>query len=137
MGQQGFWDLEQRHKDLAAKKSTLEDLDRLIPWESFRAQLEQIHDRPRQSKAGRKPMDVVKMFKLLMLQQLYNISDEALEYQVKDRLSFMRFLGLGIEDRVPDATTVWLFRQQLPVHELVEPLFESFGAYLSEQGYHA
>ena len=82
MGQQGFWDLEQRHQELAAKKSTLEDLDRLIPWESFRAQLEVIHDKPRKSKAGRKPMDVVLMFKMLVLQQLYNISDEALEYQV-------------------------------------------------------
>ncbi len=137
MGQQGFWDLEQRHQELSVKKSTLEDLDRLIPWESFRAQLEQIHDKPRKSKAGRKSMDVVLMFKLLVLQQLYNISDEGLEYQVKDRLSFMRFLRLGIEDPVPDATTVWLFRQQLQKHELVEPLFESFGAYLSEQGYHA
>jgi transposase, IS5 family len=137
MGQQGFWDLEQRHQELAAKKSSLEDLERLIPWESFRAQLEQIHAKPRKSKAGRKAMDVVMMFKLLVLQQLYNISDESLEYQVKDRLSFMRFLGLGIEDAVPDATTVWLFRQQLQKHELVEPLFESFGVYLSEQGYQA
>lgn len=137
MGQQGFWDLEQRQQELAAKKSTLEDLDRLIPWESFRAQLAVIHDKPRKSNAGRKPMDVILMFKLLVLQQLYNISDEALEYQVKDRLSFMRFLGLGIEDSVPDATTVWLFRQQLQAHQLVEPLFESFGEYLSAQGYQA
>lgn len=93
MGQQGFWDLEQRHQELAAKKSTLENLDRLIPWESFRAQLEVTYGKPRKSKAGRKPIDVVLMFKLLVLQQLYNISDEAWEYQVKDRLSFMRFLG--------------------------------------------
>jgi IS5 family transposase len=137
MGQQGFWDLEQRHQELAAKSSTLEELNQLIPWESFRAQLEVIHDKPRKSNAGRKPMDVILMFKLLVLQQLYNISDAALEYQVKDRLSFMRFLGLGIEETVPDATTVWLFRQQLQAHELVEPLFESFEEYLSEQGYQA
>jgi IS5 family transposase len=77
------------------------------------------------------------MFKLLILQQLYNISDEELEYQVKDRLSFMQFLGLGLEDSVPDATTVWLFRQRLQEHELVEVLFENFESYLKEQGYQA
>jgi IS5 family transposase len=53
------------------------------------------------------------MFKLLVLQQLYNISDEELEYQVSDRLSFMQFMGFGLADEVPDATTVWLFRKQL------------------------
>ena len=137
MGQQGFWDLEKRHQQLAQKKRTLEELKRVIPWESFRAQLEQIHAKPRKSKAGRKPIDVIVMFKLLVLQQLYNISDEELEYQVKDRLSFMRFLNLGIEDEVPDATTVWLFRQQLQEHELVESLFEHFEAYLCGQGYQA
>lgn len=82
-------------------------------------------------------MDVLVMFKLLVLQQLYNISDEELEYQVSDRLSFMQFLGFGLADEVPDATTVWLFRQQLTEQQLIEPLFERFDAYLIEQGYAA
>ncbi|CDN11271.1 Mobile element protein [Richelia intracellularis] len=64
------------------------------------------------------------MFKMLVLQQQYNISDEELEYQVNDRLSFMRFLGLGLAEPVPDATTVWLFRQQLKQQGLIEELFE-------------
>ena len=65
------------------------------------------------------------MFKMLVLQQqLYNISDEELEYQVNNRLSFMRFLGLGLPKPVPDATTVWLFRQQLKQQGLIEELFE-------------
>jgi IS5 family transposase len=68
---------------------------------------------------------------------LYNISDEELEYQVNDRLSFMQFLGLGLEDRVPDATTVWLFRERLQQYGLVEELFEQFGAYLQGAGYAA
>jgi IS5 family transposase len=50
------------------------------------------------------------MFKLLILQQLHNRFDDGIEYQVQDRLSFMRFLGLQLEDRVPDAKTVWLYR---------------------------
>ena len=64
------------------------------------------------------------MFKMLVLQQLYNISDEELEYQVNDRLSFMRFLGLGLAEPVPDATTVCLFRQELKQQGLIEELFE-------------
>jgi IS5 family transposase len=77
------------------------------------------------------------MFKLLILQQLYNISDEALEYQVKDRLSFMEFLNLGLEDRVPDSKTIWLFRQRLKEQNKIEPLFEKFSSYLNQQGYQA
>jgi IS5 family transposase len=77
------------------------------------------------------------MFKMLVLQKLYNISDEALEYQVNDRLSFMRFLGFGLEDKVPDATTVWLFREDLQKHGLIDELFEQFDFYLQQQGYAA
>ncbi|NJL23552.1 MAG: IS5 family transposase, partial [Leptolyngbyaceae cyanobacterium SM1_3_5] len=96
-----------------------------------------VHDKPRKSQAGRKPIDVIVMFKLLVLQQLYNISDEELEYPVSDRLSFMQFLGLGLADEVPDATTVWLFRKQLTQQNLIEALFEQFDGYLIEQGYAA
>jgi len=137
MGQKGFWDLERRQQELVKKKSVLEELHRVIPWESFRGELEQIHAKPRKSKAGRKAIDVIVLFKLLVLQQLYNISDEELEYQVKDRLSFMQFTGLGLEDAVPDSTTVWLFRKQLQEQGLVERLFEQFELYLREQGYQA
>ena len=119
MGQLGFWDFTARHQKLEAKKDILSNLDKLVPWETFRPLLEQIHHKPRKSNAGRPATDVMLIFKMLILQQLYNISDEELEYQVNDRLSFMRFLGLGIEDPVPDATTVWLFREQLRQHDLV------------------
>jgi len=137
MGQSGFWDLEARQSKLNQKQDLLVRLNKIIPWETFRPLLEQIHDKPRKSKAGRKPIDVIVMFKLLVLQQLYNISDEALEYQVSDRLSFMQFLGFGLADEVPDATTVWLFRHQLTKQELIKPLFEQFDEYLIEQGYAA
>ncbi|MCS6815706.1 MAG: transposase [Cyanobacteria bacterium] len=52
---------------------------------------------------------------------MYNISDESIEYQINDCLSFMRFLHLGIEERLPDATTLWLCRQQLTSQQLIEP----------------
>jgi IS5 family transposase len=59
--------------------------------------------------AGRKPLDAVMMFKEIVLCSLYNLSDDQVEYQIRDRLSFMRFLGLGIEGKVPDAKTMWLY----------------------------
>jgi IS5 family transposase len=137
MGQQGFWDIEARQQKLEQKKSLLNQLNQLVPWETFRPILMRIHDKPRKSQAGRKPTDVLLLFKMLVLQKLYNISDDDLEYQVNDRLSFMQFLDLGLEDTVPDATTVWLFREQLQQQGLVEELFEQFGTYLQGAGYAA
>ena len=67
----------------------------------------------RKSQAGAKPFDVVLMFKILVLQQLNGLSDDGSDYQIRDRFSFMRFLGLQLEDRVPDSKTVWTFREKL------------------------
>src|ERR1700684_4030964 len=75
------------------------------------------------------------MFRMLVLQSLYNLSDEQVEYQVRDRLSFTRFLGLGIEDGIPDGTTLWLFRGTLAKAGLIEKLFERFGQHLEAKGY--
>ena len=83
---------------MAAQKGFLLELNELVPWEVFRPSLERLYDKPRKSRAGRKPIDVIVMFKRLVLQQMYNISDDELEYQVNDRLSFMQFLHLGLED---------------------------------------
>lgn len=137
MGQKGFWDFEKRQQELLNKNKTLKHLNEIIPWELFRADLETLYAKDRKSNAGRKPTDVILMFKLLILQQLYNISNDELEYQVKDRLSFMEFLGLGLEDQVPDATTVWLFRERLKKQDKIESLFGQFSSYLTQQGYQA
>ena len=74
------------------------------------------------------------MFKTIILCALYNLSDDQVEHQIRDRLSFMRFLGLGLEGRVPDAKTVWLYREQL-TQAVIEALFETFDGYLKDQGY--
>ena len=116
------------------------EIDAIVPWEEFRPTLERVWRKPeadRKSRAGRKPMDAVVMFKTLVLGALYNLSDDQIEYQVRDRLSFMRFLGLGLEDRVPDAKTVWLYREGLAQAAVVDPLFmfKQFDGYLARQGY--
>ncbi len=77
------------------------------------------------------------MFKAIVLCELYNLSDDQVEYQLRDRLSFMRFVGFGLEDKVPDAKTVWLYREQKQLARagMVEALFEDFDGYLEKQGY--
>ncbi len=135
--QPGFFDIEQRTAKLTEMGDPLVGLNAQIDWEAFRPELKRVHEKARKSNAGAKPIDVVLMFKLLVLQQLHNLSDDRIEYQVRDRLSFMRFLGLPLEDRVPDAKTVWLFRERLKELELVEVLFARFHEQLAAQGYMA
>lgn len=132
MAQMGFFDLSDRDASLDAKRDPLVEIDALVPWEEFRPVLEGVWRTPT---AARKPMDAVVMFKTLVLGALYNLSDDQIEYQVRDRLSFMRFLGLGLQDRVPDAKTVWLFREGLAQAGVVEALFQQFDGYLARQGY--
>jgi len=133
----GFFDIQFRLDDLTKNGDPLVRLNERVNWEVFRSDLERIREKERKSAAGRKPFDVVLMFKILVLQSLYNLSDDAVEYQIRDRLSFMRFLGLGIGDRVPDAKTIWLFREQLGEAKLVKRLFKKFDRYLREQGFQA
>ena len=77
---------------------------------------------------------MIVMLRILVLQQLHNLSDEEVEFQVNDRRSFERFADLGIMHSIPDATTVALFREQLRQAGIFEELFQKFAAYLEEQG---
>jgi IS5 family transposase len=133
----GLFDIEFRMRDLTRNGDPLVRLNEWVDWEIFRPELEEIRQKERKGPAGRKPFDVVLMFKVMVLQSLYNLSDDAVEYQVRDRLSFMRFLGLTIGDRVPDAKTIWLFREELGRAGLVKRLFKQFDRYLREHGFAA
>ena len=133
--QPGLFDIAERTAKLTEMGDPLVGLNAQIDWEAFRADLDSIHDKARKSNAGAKPIDVVLMFKILVLQQLHNLSDDRIEYQIRDRLSFMRFLGLQLEDKVPDAKTVWLFRERLKERQLTEVLFNRFHEQLAQRGY--
>lgn len=133
--QPGFFDISSRISKLQKLGDPLVLFEKKIDWEAFRADLQVIYEKERKSKAGAKPYDVVLMFKILVLQQCYNLADEGIEYQISDRLSFMRFLGFGFEDKIPDARTVWLFRERLKEHGLVEVLFARFHEQLAAHGY--
>src|SRR3954467_8787660 len=140
MAQLGFFDADKRLQALSARGDPLEAIDHLVPWESFRSEIEAVvltPDELKKSSAGRRPFDAILMFRMLVLQALNNLSDEQVEYQVRDRLSFSRFLGLAIEDSIPDATTLWLFREKLARAGLIEELFDRFDQHLAAKGYMA
>jgi len=126
----GLFDEQIRLEKLSNKQDPLEKLSSHIDFEYFRKPLEKaLVSKTDKSKGGRPAYDVVLMFKILILQRYYNVSDDAIEYAILDRLSFMRFLGLGINNPVPDAKTIWLFRDTLQKLNLIDQLF----AYLDKQ----
>jgi IS5 family transposase len=135
MSQRGFWDEVRRMEKIEGLQPSLPRMKELIPWETFRPLLMQGYAQDRKSNAGRKPIDPVMMFRMLVLQQLYNLSDEEVEYQVNDRRSFEEFVGLGIMDSIPDAKTVWFFRERLISAGVIEELFEMFDQFLCEAGF--
>lgn len=137
MSQAGFFDFQQRKQQLDAHGNPLRALEEAVDFEAFRPTLERVHEKARKSDAGRRPYDVVLMFKMLVLQSLYNLSDAQVEYQVRDRVSFMAFLGLGPGDAVPDEKTLWLFRERLKELGLVGVLFKQFNDDLSSSGFAA
>jgi len=137
MGQRGFWDEEERMSKIKKKCPTLHDLRMAINWEAFLPLLSQGYSQERKSNAGRKPIDPLIMFRMLILQQLYNLSDEQLELQVNDRRSFEEFIGLGVMDSIPDATTVSFFRERLIKADVIEELFETFDRHLRDHGFEA
>ena len=132
-----LFDLQIRLDRIDKNVDPLVTLNEMIDWELFRPALEALRDKPRKSNAGAKGYDVVLMFKALILQSLYNLSDEQLEYQILDRLSFSRFLGIDLGGKVPDFTTIWLFRESLSKRGLDRELFDRFDGYLRANGFSA
>jgi IS5 family transposase len=135
MIQPGFFDLIDRYAKLDALGDPLPKIDKVVDWQSFRPILKKIRQKPRKSNAGRPPFDELLMFKTLVLQSLYNLSDDQVEFQVRDRYSFCRFLGLTPEGRIPDAKTVWHFREELKKLNLMEKLFDRLLSQIDSAGF--
>ena len=114
----------------------LQKLDECIDWNIFKAPLDNafLDDSKDESKGGRPPFDKLVMFKALLIQSLYNLSDDQLEYQIVDRASFKRFLGLKKSDKVPDSKTFWFFREQLIEKDVILGLFKTFNETLDAAG---
>jgi IS5 family transposase len=114
----------------------LERLNDVIDWSIFRKKLKKIR-KNNTGVGGRPSFDEIVMLKALILQQLYELSDDQVEFQIRDRLSFMRFLGIQSFTEIPDSKTIWVFREKLTEHNLARKLFDLFLKILEGQGFTA
>ncbi len=133
--QPGFFDVDDRLRRLSDLGDQLEAFRAAVDFEMFRPGLVAALSYSDGAQGGRPPFDPVMMFKILVIQATNNLSDERAEFLINDRLSFMRFLGVGLSDRIPDARTIWLFREKLTKAGAIGPLFERFDATLRQSGY--
>ena len=134
MEQLGIFSSAKREQKLSDLGDTLEQLNEIVDWEMFRATLEEAVRKEAKGPGGRPRYEVVMMFKVLVLARLFNLSDDQAEYQINDRISFMRFLDLGLNSTVPDAKTIWLFRETLKNAGIIDDLFAQFNGLLEQKG---
>jgi IS5 family transposase len=134
MKQKGFFDENDRLAELSKMGDPLEKLNNHVQWENNRKILKKAFKKQAKGPGGRPPFDYVMMFKILILQKLYNIADDMTEYLIKDRLSFQRFLGLSLCGTVPDAKTIWHFREELNKANVLDKIFNRFVGQLEQEG---
>ena len=130
----GFFDEGNRLRRLSDMGDPLVKLSQVVDFESFRPVLDQALRKDDHGQGGRPAFDRVMLFKILLLQQMYGIADDKTEYLINDRLSFQRFLGLTLGAKVPDAKTIWLFREKLVQGGVEKTLFALFTGHLTEKG---
>ena len=129
----GLFEKCERDEQHAGFRRPLSELEGTIDWEFFRADLERLGG---YSEKGRRPHDPVLMFKIVVLQRYYDLSEEQTEFQILDRLSFQQFLGLEHGGKVPDRNSIWDFKERIG-EDGARQLFERFDDYLWEVGLHA
>ncbi|WP_369856349.1 transposase [Candidatus Thalassolituus haligoni] len=132
--QPGFFDFDDLNDKLDQHNDPLTKINELVDWSAFRPVFNKIR-MPRSSNKGRPRSDTLLMFKMIFLRHYYNLSLKQVEYQVLDRLSFRRFLGLSLEDPVPDANTVWKYEELLVQKNLTDELFYSLLSQIEAHGY--
>lgn len=129
IGQLGMIDavLSRRSKRRA---DALAILSGLVDWTRFEALLNNIHT-ARKGEASYPPL---MMFKVLLLQRWHNLSDPAMEAALADRVSFMAFAGLSLDDETPDHSTIWRFREAIGDSGLIERLLAELNQQLDAHG---
>jgi IS5 family transposase len=137
-GQTSFLDLACGSLGGPRTTALLEKLDAAVPWKKLVAPILKLPEYARYiqnpSRPGERPIDPLVMLKGLMLAKWYNLSDPQLEEQLKDRISFRRFVGLSQQDRTPDETTFVRFRARLREGGLDQNLFDTLLAHIDGQG---
>jgi IS5 family transposase len=108
--------------------SELDDVHNIINWNEIEKTLSNLYS----SKRGAPSYPPLMMFKILILQAWYNLSDEALEKQIARDLMFRRFIDLSLSENVPDHSSIWRFRNLLNTEGLLEPLLEQINMHLEQ-----
>ena len=126
----GSFEVEARYKRVSRLGDRLEELSALVDWAAFRSLLKRVHAPV--VGAGRPAYDCVLLFKMVVLQGWYGLSDEQLEYQVADRFSFQKFLGFP--ETIPDYTTVWQFREAVTKAGVEQELLDKLNRQLDAKG---
>lgn len=132
--QPGFFDKSDRLQELEEMGDPLARLDSIIDWSTFEPILDQLGKGESFGGGGRPAFRPLLMFKCLVIQRLYDLSDAQLQFQITDRVSFKRFLGMTDADRCPDEKTFWAFRELLTQTGLFDELFAVFHDRLVEEG---
>lgn len=135
MRQAGLFGLSEHLKRLSAHGDPLEVLGRVVDFEAFRPVLDEALAYSDGAKGGRPPYDPVTMLKVLVLAAQNNVADARMEYLIRDRLSWMRFLGFDLGAPTPDANTIRMFRERLTQAGALDLLFADFDWQLKERGY--
>jgi len=133
--QYGLFDEKTRLERISELGDTLEKINRIVNWDIFVPVLNTAIPRPQYEKGGRPPFDNLLMFKIILIKRLFNLSFAQTEYQITVRLDFMRFLGLWLGDRVPDANTIWVYEEALAKQETGKDLFALFTEEINKAGY--
>lgn len=108
----------------------LEKIEGLVKWYRFEKLLDRVHP----GETGRPPYAALSMFKALLLQQWYGLSDAGLEEALNDRLSFRRFCGFVLNEATPEQSTIWRFREALINAGLHDRLLAEMNQQLERQG---
>ena len=135
MKQRTFFSESEKLNKLSKLGDPLEEINKHIDWSIFVDILNKSLQKEDKGVGGRPAYEYILLFKILILQQQYNLSDDKMEYMINDRISFQRFLGLDMDSTIPDATTIWTFREKLTQKGQIKELFDKFNQQLEEQGY--
>lgn len=133
--QMGIFDESKRQERITELGDCLEQISKAVDFNQFIPTLNRVFQHVNNGKGGRPPYSSLLMFKILLIKRLYNLSYDQTEYQINDRISFMRFLGLTISDQVPDAKTIWVYEDIMSKHALGKELFSLFFSGLATKGY--
>lgn len=133
--ERGLFDAMDRMSQIDRMGDPLANLNRIMNWDIFVPVLDRIPKAEAKGPGGRPAYHPMFMFKVLVLQSLYGLADEQTQFQILDRRSFHRFLGITDADNVPDQNTIREFREKLTNAALFDDLFSAFNSHLTARGF--